>query len=147
MSDISSIPIKLGISFTDLGAGLGVRVYLDGVVAHENANVTEPYTFEHSAPDDDGEHELAIELFGKLPEHTQLNESGYMVKDTLLQIKSIEVDDIDVMEVFTKIGEYAHDFNGTQAPTTVKFWGDMGCNGTAKFKFKTPFYLWLLEAM
>jgi len=49
--------------------------------------------------------------------------------------------------VFIDHATYTHNFNGTQAETTDKFYGEMGCNGTVSLRFTTPIYLWLLETM
>ena len=147
MSDSNNIPIRFNISTTSPSAKLGICVYLDGVEVYKNSHVKESYTFSHEISDNDGEHEIAFELFGKQPTHTEIDETGNIVEDAMLTITDIEFDDIDVSSVFSLIGEYHHDFNGTQAPTVAKFYNNLGCNGTVKVKFTTPFYLWLIGNM
>lgn len=147
MSDSSVVPIKINISTTDPSAELGIRVLLDNVTVHENSHVDGPYSFLHKINDDAKEHELVIELFGKQPTHTKINEAGEIINDCMLVIEGIEIEDIDVLHLLALYGEYHHDFNGTQPPTVAKFYNNLGCNGSVKFKFSTPFYLWLLETM
>jgi len=147
MSDSNNIPIRFTISTTDDSAKLGVRVSLDGSVVYENVHVTETYDFSHSVKDDDGDHELVIEMFGKQQTHTKIDEHGNILKDAMLKIDYVEFDDIDVSDLLTKIAEYHHDFNGSQAPTVAKFYKNLGCNGAVKVKFSTPLYIWLLENM
>jgi hypothetical protein len=86
-------------------------------------------------------------MYGKLPQHTKILESGEIVEDSLLLINNIKIDGIDFDQLTQNWVEYHHDFNGTQSPTVNKFFNVMGCNGRATLKFTTPIYLWLLEIM
>ena len=147
MSNPDDVLIGFNISTTDPSAGLGIRVYIDQVVVHENFHVKESYNFSHTISDNDGEHELAFELFGKMPTHTKINESGQIIEDAMLTIADITIDDIDIKKIIDEKSQYFHDFNNTAAATEDKFYGDLGCNGVVKLKFSTPFYLWLLENM
>jgi hypothetical protein len=147
MSDLDNILIGFEISTTDSAAELGIRVYLNGTTVHENSHVKKSYNFSHAIIDSEGEHELAIEMFGKLPSHTTIDEDSNILKDAMLTVKNVEFDGIDVSNIVQVVGEYHHDFNGTQAPTVQKFYNNLGCNGTVKLKFSTPVYLWLLENM
>jgi len=132
---------------TNSAVPLGLRVLLDQVAIFENAHVTETVQIEHEMSDADGEHALTFELFGKLPEHTKITETGEIVSDALLEINNISLDGIDLDQIFQSLSVYHHDVNGTQAPADYKFFGSMGCNGTVTLKFTTPVYLWLLENM
>lgn len=147
MSDSNDTIIGFNISTTDSTAELGVRVYFDQTVVYENSHVKESYNFFHTFDDVEGEHELDIELFGKQPSHTIVNENGEISKDAMLTVRNVEIDGIDVSEIISSVGKYHHDFNGTQPPTIEKFYGNLGCNGTVKLKFNAPVYLWLLEHM
>tara|TARA_R110000868_G_C10513524_1_gene732352 strand:- start:16 stop:459 length:444 start_codon:yes stop_codon:yes gene_type:complete len=147
MSEYDVVPIKFNISTTDASAQLGVRVLLNQQIVYENSHIKEPSVFDYSLSDQDQEHTLDIELFGKLPAHTVVNAAGEIVKDALINIENIEFDGIDITQIVSVIAEYHHDFNGTQDPTVSKFHDSLGCNGHVKFKFTTPIYLWLLESM
>jgi len=139
--------ISFDINTTDDSSRLGVEVWIDNVCAYQNDHVTEQYHFIHDMNDDDGEHELKILLKGKTNNHTKIDEQGNIVKDALISVSNIQIDEIDVTQLFHAQAQYHHDFNGTQAPIKDKFYKHLGCNGTVSFKFTTPIYLWLLENM
>lgn len=147
MSTTDSVIMKFSVSSTDYSVPLGIRVSVDQDVVYENAHVSLPADVQHTLSDDDGEHQLTFELFGKLPEHTRLDEADNIVSDAVICISNIEIDDIDIDQIVQFQSVYTHDFNGTQAPQEHKFYGSMGCNGTVRLKFTTPIYLWLLENM
>ena len=144
---MNNITLEFDIDTTNADVPLGVKVSLDGVVLHDNSHVTGAYHFSHEFSDDDGDHELSIEMYGKLPQHTKISESGEIVEDSILLINNIKVDSIDLDQLANQLFEYHHDFNGTQSPTVDKFYNAMGCNGQAVLKFRSPIYLLLLEIM
>ena len=144
---MNNITLEFDIDTTNANAPLGMKVSLDGAVLYDNSHVTGAYHFSHELLDEDGEHELSIEMYGKLPEHTKISESGDIVEDSLLLVNNIKMVDIDLDQLVQNWTEYRHDFNGTQSPIVDKFFGTMGCNGQVTMKFKTPVYLWLLEIM
>ena len=132
---------------TNNSIALGLRVVLDQVTIFETAHVSDTVQIEHEISDADGEHELTFELFGKLPEHTKITDTGEILSDAMLEINNITLDEINIDQIFQSLAIYRHDFNGTQAPADDKFYGSIGCNGTVTLKFTTPIYLWLLENM
>ena len=132
---------------TNSAVALGLRVVLDQATIFETAHVTETVQIKHEISDADGEHELTFELFGKLPEHTKITETGEIVSDALIEIGNITLDEIDLDQIFQLLTVYHHDVNGSQTPADHKFYRHMGCNGIVTLKFTTPIYLWLLENM
>jgi hypothetical protein len=144
-------PIKLefDIGTTDAECELGVKVSLDGNVIYNNPYLVDPYHVSHDISDEEGEHELTIELYGKLPQHTKIDDQGNIVKDAMITVENIKIDDIDLSTVLMSapVIQYHHDFNGTQPAVMDSFYGSMGCNGIVTLKFTTPIYLWLLENM
>ena len=139
--------ISFDIDTTDAKAELGIEVLIDNVCVYQNNHVTQQYRFSHDVSDDEGTHELKLVLKGKTNDHTVIDDQGNIVKDALISISNIQVDEIDVTQLFYAQVQYHHDFNGTQAPTQTKFYKYIGCNGEVIFKFSTPIYLWLLENM
>jgi len=139
--------ISFIIDTTDGTAQLGIEIWIDQVCVHQIDHVTEHYHFSHVMSDEDGEHELKILLKGKTLDHTEIDDQGNITKDALISISNIQVDEIDIVQIFHARAQYHHDFNGSQAPVTDKFHRYMGCNGAVTFKFSTPIYLWLLENM
>jgi hypothetical protein len=132
---------------TDTSIPMGFEVLLDGVSRFKTDHVTGPCQVTFDINDDEATHKLQFVMTGKTEEHTVINEHGEITSDSLLKISNILIDDIVLDQFLNKLVEYNHDFNGSKDTTTDKFYGVMGCNGTAKFEFTTPFYLWLLENM
>ena len=96
---------------------------------------------------------LIINRSGKNVTQTKI-EDGKIVKDQLLHIKSIEIDEIDIGSLIYE-GVYKPKYQepwatqqtkaGNKLPETLKNVTQMGHNGTWTFTFKSPFYMWLLE--
>lgn len=147
MSEESTTSIGFELSTTDATAALGMRVLLDNIVIYENSHVTQPHHIKHKFNDDEADHELIIEMFGKTSEHTKIGNNGEIIKDVMLSISNLKFDDISLENAISDIAEYHHDFNGTQAVSVNKFYGNLGCNGQVRIKFTTPIYLWLLETI
>lgn len=144
---MDAIKLEFDVGTTDAKCKLGVRVLLDNNIICDNPHVTKTVHISHELDDTDGEHVLAIELYGKLPEHTKITKTGEIVSDVLLEINNMTLDGIDLDQIFQSLAVYHHDFNGTQSAVVDQFHGSMGCNGTVTLKFTTPIYLWLLENM
>lgn len=143
----STVKISFNISNSDASVPLGAEVWLDDHKIFDCNHVTETIAFGHDLADDEANHELRIVMKNKTAEHTQIDVSGNIVKDTCLVIDNLCFDEIVLGHVFTDLAVYSHDFNGSQQFTQDKFFGTMGCNGTVSLKFSTPIYLWLLENM
>ena len=145
---MNSLPIEFDISTTDAAAKLGIAIWLDDVCVYQTDHVTETYHFRHDINDDEEiTRRLKIVMTGKTSDHTQLDHDGNIVKDAMLCIHNITMDEINIDYLFYKITTYQHDFNGNGSKLTHKFFGHMGCNGVVKFEFATPGYMWLLENM
>ena len=144
---MNTILLEFDIGTTNPDAALGVRVLIDNTIVYDNPHVTTPYHFSHDIDDQDGEHELCIELYGKLNKHTVVNQACEITQDSLLTVGNLQIDSIELGNIMQERMEYHHDFNGTQEPIVDKFYGAMGCNGQLKLTFTTPIYLWLLENM
>jgi hypothetical protein len=97
--------------------------------------------------EDEADHELRFVMKNKLPEHTQVDEQGDIVKDARIVIRNISFDEIPLGQIVIKKAEYTHNFNGSSETVVDKFYGEIGCNGAVSLKFSTPIYLWLLENM
>ena len=144
---MNTIQLEFDIGTNSADCALGARVLLDGTTVYDNPHVTQTHHFSHDISDEDAEHELLIELYGKLPEHTKITETGEITQDALLSIAGILLDGISIDQISTELIEYHHDFNGSRPAVADRFYGSMGCNGQLRLKFTTPIYLWLLENM
>jgi len=109
--------------------------------------------FEHEFTQGEGS-ELIIERSGKLVNQTVVNDKGDLLKDQLLHIKGIEIDEIDIGALVYE-GVYTPDYPepwasqqrraGVELRESFKNVTVMGHDGTWSFKFTSPFYMWLLE--
>ena len=100
------------------------------------------------------EYNLIIKRSGKGKNQTVINEKGDILKDQLLHIKSMEIDEIDIGALVYE-GIYTPKYPepwatqqreaGIELPVSFKNVTNMGHDGEWKFKFASPFYMWLLE--
>jgi hypothetical protein len=98
--------------------------------------------------------ELIINRSNKVKGQTVVNENGDVLKDQLLHIKRIEIDEIDLGAMVYE-GVYTPDYPepwasqqrqaGVELQQSFKNVTAIGHDGTWSFKFESPFYMWLLE--
>jgi hypothetical protein len=103
-------------------------------------------TFEHTV--DNGDHALKIRLENKIRDDTVI-ENGEVVKDMLLNIDDIIIDDISLGNLLWS-AEYILDKPQTYKGQEIDHLDgcvNLGWNGTYVLKFSSPFYLWLLEKL
>ena len=116
----------------------------------EKPNIIE---FEHEL-EEDKEYNLILKRKGKGQNQTVINDKGDILKDQLLHIKNIEIDEIDIGALVYE-GVYTPEYpepwatqqreSGAKLQESFKNVTAMGHNGTWQFKFTSPFYMWLLE--
>jgi hypothetical protein len=147
MTDANTIALGLAVEPTDPDRPLGMCIRLNGEELYRTDAVTARTVIHKFIADEDGEHQLTIELYGKGDSHAHLDADGKFEYDSCLKIDAVEFDDIDIMPVFQTVAQYQHCFNGTGDSVTERCYGTMGCNGTVTLRFTTPIYLWLLEHM
>lgn len=125
---------------------LGLEVWLNDTLMQDIVSVSGPIPVCVEVNDaDDQEYELKFVLKNKTQDHTTVDEAGNILKDSVVEIKNIKFDEIELGHMFYEQAVYKHDFNGNGPATEEKFYGTLGCNGTVSLKFTTPVYLWLLE--
>ena len=100
------------------------------------------------------EYNLIIKRSGKGKSQTLVNEKGDILKDQLLHIKGIEIDEIDIGALVYE-GVYTPQYPepwatqqreaGIELQKSFKNVTGMGHDGEWKFTFASPFYMWLLE--
>jgi len=144
---MDTIKFSCVIGSTNITVPLGMEIWLDDEKLLDLDHVYQTHQVEYEMPDNDGDHELRFVLKNKLSDHTEVDSYGNIVSDATVMVSDIQFDDIDCDYLTVKLAQYYHDFNGNGEPTIDKFYGEMGCNGTASLRFTTPIYLWLLENM
>jgi hypothetical protein len=107
---------------------------------------------------DEGLHTLKIRLENKVASDTVI-ENSTVVKDMLLNIDDITIDDISLgnlmgfnsnLENLLWSAEYILDHPQEYQGKTIDHLNgcvNLGWNGTYVLKFSSPFYLWLLEKL
>lgn len=146
------VHVKLGLSGTYWDRKPQYRVELNGVVLHEATIQADSNTVEYLEFDVEyltSTASLSIVLLNKLPTDTVENaDKTAIVKDMLLNIISVEVDEIDLGMIPFEQGVYTPNapvvFNG-ETTNSLKNCLNLGWNGTWTLTWNNPFYIWLLE--
>ena len=144
---MSTVKFSCVVAPSDTAIPLGCEIWIDDTCVIDLDHVSEPVDVSHEFSDADGEHLLRIKLKNKLPEHTQVDDQGNILSDSLLSVTEIAFDEIDCSQIAHDHAVYRHNLNGAGPEIQDKFFSDLGCNGTVELKFTTPVYLWLLENM
>ena len=135
------------IGSTNHTVPLGLEIWLDQHKLFDRDHIDQIYKIQHKISDDHSDHEIRFVLKNKQPDNTTVDLEGRIVSDVTVTVSDIRFGGIDCDYLTTTLAQYQHDFNGTGEPTTDKFYGELGCNGTVTLKFSTPIYIWLLENM
>lgn len=96
----------------------------------------------------EGPHTLKIRLENKTHADTVI-ENGEVIKDMLLNINDIIIDDISLGNLLWS-AEYILDHPQEYKGQTIDHLDgcvNLGWNGTYMLKFSSPFYIWLLEKL
>jgi hypothetical protein len=154
MTEIEKLEIKLGISGTywskcpDFVISLNGKELKSGTISTPSDTV-EYYSF--SCELEEQQHVLGVRLLNKEMTDTVQNEDkSAILKDLVLNIVSIEIDEIEVGKCKWDTSAYVLDapvdYHG-QTVTELTRCVNLGFNGEYQFKFSTPYYVWLLENM
>lgn len=133
------------IDTTNPRAKLGFELWVDEAKLLDVDHVSETIEFTTELDEDESDHVLKLVLKNKTQFDTRISYDGEILKDACLEIGKLSFDGIELTYPVLQQIEYKHDLNGFGEPTIDKFYGTMGCNGTASLKFSTPIYLWLLQ--
>ena len=135
---METVHVRLGLSGTYWGNQPQYRVLAnDRVVKEGTAAALEHIEFDFEY---DATATLAVELLNKTNQDTVLDEQNNIVKDQLLNIESVEIDDIDLKQIPRDLSVYT-----TYDNRTVRECINLGWNGCWQLTWTDPFYLWLLE--
>ena len=152
MSASEKIKVVLGISGTYWDKRPEYRVSMNDTVIKQDfvtadSDVVEQIEFEFEYTT--SEATLKVELLNKLPADTVENEDKTgILKDLLLNIKTIHVDDIDLGHLPYNMGKYKTlvpvDYKG-EITDTIPQCVNLRWNGAWTLTWTNPFYIWLLE--
>lgn len=106
----------------------------------------ETFYIEFDAEVEEGPATLKIRLENKqdsdVVKDDPLSDNFIIVKDLLLHVKSVEIDEINLANLIYTGSEFVGD---DSSRPVLKNCIDMGWNGTWALEFTSPFYIWLLE--
>ena len=152
MADKESLHFKIGISGTywdkrpQYSIAVGNDIIKEGaisVASDETEYIEFDYETDLDAPC------LKISLLNKTDQDTVQNEDKTaIVNDMLLNIVSVEIDEIDIGHLIYGLSEYHVDVPVKVDDVTtqiVKHCVNLGWNGTWQLSWDNPFYIWLLE--
>ena len=149
MSEKESLHFKITLGGTYWDKAPEYSILIDDQVITRSivknpSGETELIEFDHEF-DEDTNHVLKIRLENKTNSDTVENEDKTaIVKDMLLNIVKIEIDEIDLVDIlFTKAIYQGDDPTRPVLTQCV----DLGWNGTWELPFTSPFYIWLLESI
>ena len=120
----------------------------DHVVAQSEIASLAQQTINFTHTVNEGDHTLKIRLENKTINDTII-ENGEVVKDMLLNIDDITIDDISLGNLLWS-AEYVLDRPQEYKGQTINHLDgcvNLGWNGTYTLKFSSPFYIWLLEKL
>jgi len=146
VADVEKLHFKIGLAGTywDKTPRYGIVVN-DQIIKIDNISTPagEVEYIEFDADIEEGPCRLKIKLVNKeLTDTVENEDKTAIVKDLLLHIKSVEIDEIDLANlIYTRSRFVADD---TTRPT-LDMCIDLGWNGTWILDFESPFYIWLLE--
>jgi hypothetical protein len=139
---------KLSLEVSNPGGNIGVQIRLDTQVIFDSYDALTKKVIEYNFADsNDSTHVLEIEMMGKLPADTEIDQQGNVLSDRSITIENLALDEIVLGNLISKLATYTHNFNGSQDTHQDQFFGNMGCNGIVKLEFTSPVYLWMLENM
>ena len=143
-----NLKFDISLSGTYWGKKPQFSIWLDDhpIIQSELAHETQQVKFEHTI--DEGEHTLKIRLENKTNSDT-LVENNEVVKDMLLNIDDITIDDISLGNLLWSaeyILDHPQQYNG-QTIDHLDGCVNLGWDGTYILKFSSPFYIWLLEKL
>lgn len=152
MSESAKLHFKIGLSGTYWAKRPEYTIYInDNVIcsAEITAASDEVEYIEFDADVADGQNALKIRLGNKdMLDTVESEDKTTIVKDMLLNLHSIDIDDINLGDLIISKSKFYVDqpfeYNGLRYDEIIEC-TNMGMNGTYVLNFETPFYIWLLE--
>lgn len=156
--DTEVLHFKIGLSrsseskIVEFSILINDQVVVDSTLSGQK-NSTEYFEFDSEL--NEGLCSLIVEFKNKSISDTILDANGNIIEDLLLNIDSIEVDEIDLGTLLWTASEYnpkypAHykikmQAEGKDLSKPMKNCVNLGWNGQWVLPFSSPFYIWLLE--
>lgn len=146
--DIETLQFKIGLSgtFWDKRPNFSILVndveYASGTINGTSGEIQ--YISFTADLVEDSNNQLKIRLENKTVKDTIVDSGGNIFKDMLLNIESIEIDEMELSQLKWSLSEFVPD--NSDRPV-LKNCVNLGWNGSYILSFDSPFYLWLLEKL
>lgn len=98
------------------------------------------YSFNGEVSFDEGIHKVGFTLNNKTNKDTVVDQNGNIVSDTLITLEKLQIDGIDVTELFFKNAKFTNAENNE-----IPIIKNVGFNGAYAMEFSVPYYEWLLS--
>ena len=146
MSNKETLHFKIELAGTYWDKRPAFSILINDTTVHQATVSTlsnESFIVEFDSELDEGDAELKIRLENKTWQDTVQNEDKTeILKDMLLNIRSVEIDEVNLGNmIHTKSTYIPDDVQYPKLDNCI----DLGWNGTWTIKFTSPFYIWLLE--
>lgn len=147
--DKENLKFKITLSGTFWNNPPKYSIWIDDTLIKQSQiskNSNEYEVIEFNLDLEESTHALKIKLENKTNSDT-IVENNQIIKDTLLNIESIEIDDMD-LEKLKWSSQYLLDSPQEYQGKIIDHLDhcvNLGWNGTYILEFSTPFYIWLLE--
>jgi hypothetical protein len=133
------VSIEINLSSTYWDVVPRTKVKLDGTVLFQG-EVNEPVSIKHELDLTEGDHVIEVILINKEGRRDTIMQDGRIIKDMLLTVDSVLLDDIDLGYLISTKSSYDTDEGVNHEHMTT-----LGWNGSWKLSFSSPVYMWLLE--
>ena len=141
--------IDLGATFWDKTPSY--EVYINDAYISSGSVASDNVIQEIEIDLKEGDYILKVRLNNKDEADTIQDDSGNIIKDMLLHIKGLQIDDIDMGPLLWSNSKFTLDTPVEYPPgniiTEYAECVDLGHNGTWEFRFKSPMYDWLLDTL
>ena len=144
-----SLKFDITLSGTYWGKRPQFSIWLDEQVIQQTEFKDQVQTVSFTRELYKGAHSLKIRLENKDQRTDTVIENGQIVKDMLLNIDDITIDDISLGNLLWSAEYHLDRPQEYQGKTITKLDNcvNLGWNGTYILNFTSPFYIWLLEKL
>lgn len=137
----------LSFKVRSTGPGLHLAVAINKVDRYRLEVPTEPLLMCLHLPEhDSSQHVISMQMWGKMPHHTVLDQQGRILEDRWLEFSDFRFGDIALGSLFVESARYWHDQNGNSKPVCKVWHGSMHFNGCVEWHYDQDPLLWLLES-
>ena len=151
MSELEKVDFKLTLSAEWYRLPCHVKIWLDEELIEdteirERKSQGEKRVIEFNRELNDGDHAIKIQYLDKTDADTTIDAQRNILKDHLLNIDEIEIDEIELGFMAFKEGIFHPDREiRPDLPEIMREMVCIGYNGTWEIRFQVPTYIWFLE--